>query len=349
MLFLLSLKQAKVWGGVRGLVIFMKTILHSKYEDIISVENLLSAWQEFFMGKRNKRDVQEFQFNLMNNILSLHRDLSNHAYKHDGYEEFKISDPKPRIIHKASVRDRLLHRAVYRILYPFFDKTFIADSFSCRNDKGTHKAINRFREFAHIVSKNNTKTCWVLKCDVRKFFASIDQDILLKILEESIKDERIVDLLSEIVSSFDGGKPILGLPLGNLTSQLFSNVYMNEFDQFVKHNLKAKYYIRYADDFVILSEDKNCLTKHISLIKNFMQDKLSLTLHPDKIFIKTLFSGIDFLGWVHFKAHRVLRSRTKIRMFKKMLNSQKQGSVDSYLGLFIHGNSYKIREKLLKF
>src|SRR3989344_1239650 len=201
MLFLLSLKQAKVWGGVRGLVIFMKTILHSKYEDIISVENLLSAWQEFFMGKRNKRDVQEFQFNLMNNILSLHRDLSNHTYKHGGYEEFKISDPKPRIIHKASVRDRLLHHAVYRILYPFFDKTFIADSFSCRNKKGTHKAINRFREFAYIVSKNNTKTCWVLKCDVRRFFASINQAILLKILGERIKDERIVDLLSEIVSS----------------------------------------------------------------------------------------------------------------------------------------------------
>jgi len=152
----------------------MKIILDHRFEDVIHMENLLLAWEEFIKGKKNKKDVQEFQFHLMDNILSLHHDLINGNYKHGGYKEFKINDPKPRIIHKASVRDRFLHHAVYRILYPFFDDTFVADSFSCRINKGTHKAIKRFRKFGRIVSKNNTKTCWILKCDVKKFFASID-------------------------------------------------------------------------------------------------------------------------------------------------------------------------------
>ncbi|MDD5011844.1 MAG: reverse transcriptase domain-containing protein, partial [Phycisphaerae bacterium] len=187
----------------------MIIILQHKYEDIISVENILEAWQEFLPGKRNKPDVQEFSLRLMDNIFDLHYDLANNTYKHGGYQQFKINDPKPRIIHKASVRDRLLHHAVYRIQYPFFDKTFISDSFSCRNNKGTHKAINRFREFGYIVSKNNTKTCWVLKCDIKKFFASVNQDILINTLEQYIPNKEIINLLKEIIFSFKSN----GLPL----------------------------------------------------------------------------------------------------------------------------------------
>lgn len=193
----------------------------------------------------------------MDNIFSLHGDLTNHIYNHGGYQAFKINDPKPRDIHKASVRDRLLHHAIYRILYFFFDKTFIADSYSCRLNKGTHKAINRFLRYSYRVSKNNTKTCWVLKCDIRKFFANIDHKILIEILKEYISDEDSVKLLENIIESFSSAKEKnIGLPLGNLTSQLFVNIYMNKFDQFVKHKLKVKYYIRYADDFVILSNNK---------------------------------------------------------------------------------------------
>ncbi len=153
----------------------------------------------------------------MDNIFLLHRDLTNHNYRHGGYQAFNISDPKPRNIHKASVRDRLLHHAIYRILYLFFDKVFVSDSFSCRLGKGTHKALNRFRVFAYTVSKNNTRTCWVLKCDIRKFFASIDHKILLDILNSYIPDKQIILLLEEIIESFST-KPGVGLPLGNLTS-----------------------------------------------------------------------------------------------------------------------------------
>ena len=218
----------------------MKIVLAHNFEDIASIENLLEAWKEFIRGKRNRRDVQEFQFQLMDNILTLYQDLANHTYKHGGYQAFDISDPKPRNIHKAIVRDRFLHHAVYRILYPFFDKTFIADSYSCRLSKGTHKALNRFREFAYQVSKNNTKTVWVLKCDIKKFFANIDQKILLDILSLYITDTNIIKLLAEVIGSFSV-RPNVGLPLGNLTSQLLVNIYMNQFDQFIKHQLKIKY------------------------------------------------------------------------------------------------------------
>src|SRR3989344_4020178 len=127
-----------------------------EFEEIISLDNLLLAWQEFIKGKRRRRDVQQFSLNLMDNIISLHQDLANHTYKHGEYQAFNINDPKTRSIHKAPVRDRLLHHAMHRILYPFFDKTFVSDSFSCRVNKGTHKALNRFRSFFRKVSKNNT-------------------------------------------------------------------------------------------------------------------------------------------------------------------------------------------------
>jgi len=326
----------------------MKIILNHKFEDIISVENLLEAWQEFLRGKRSKPDVQEFQLRLMDNIFDLHYSLKNNLYKHGGYQKFKINDPKPRTIHKASVRDRLLHHAVYRTLYPFFNKSFISDSFSCRNSKGTHKAINRFREFTNIVSKNNTRTCWILKCDIKKFFASVDQEILLRILEKHIRLSRdnqrqsILDLLNEIIFSF---KPN-GLPLGNLTSQLFANVYLNELDQFLKHKLKVKYYIRYADDFVIFSENKKYLENLIPQMQDFLQNELKLIIHPNKIFIKTLNSGMDYLGWINFFNFRILRTKTKKRMLNRIKENPKPEVVSSYMGMLKHGNGYKIFKEL---
>lgn len=187
------------------------------YKDIFSIENLLLAWQEFLKGKRKKKDMQEFQLNLMDNILSLHSDLAKQSYQHGGYQAFKINDPKPRDIHKASVRDRLVHHAIHRILYQYFDRKVISDSFSCRINKGTHKAINRFRKFYYKVGKNNTKTCWVLKCDIRKFFANINHEILKKILAKHIDDIDTLWLLGQVIDSFHTkGKIGVGLPLGNL-------------------------------------------------------------------------------------------------------------------------------------
>jgi len=326
----------------------MVEFIHT-YDDITSVENLLKAWKEFKRGKSKRQDVLEFERNLMENIFSLHDDLKNKTYKHGKYEAFNISDPKPRNIHKATVGDRLLHHAVYRKLYFFFDKKFIADSYSCRKRKGTHKAINKFREYARKESKNHTKTIWVLKCDVRKFFASIDHKILIEILEKNIKDKDIVWLLSEIVGSFNSARKGVGLPLGNLTSQLLVNIYMNEFDQFVKHKLKVKYYVRYADDFVVLSLNRKYLENVLLEIKEFLQNELKLELHSNKVSIKTFSSGVDYLGWVHFPEHRVLRTITKRRMFKRIIETQgKEETTQSYLGLLKHGNTCKLQNKIIE-
>ncbi len=333
-------------GGGADTIMCMHT-----YENIISLNNLFTAWEEFLKGKRKRKDVIEFSLNLSENIYNLHSELKNKSYVHSTYESFNIRDPKPRNIHKASVRDRLLHHVIYRVLYPYFDNKFISDSYSCRLRKGTHKAMDRFRKFSYEVSKNNTKQCWVLKCDIRKFFASIDHDTLMNILKKHIKDENILWLLNEIISSFHVNPiglsyGVTGLPLGNLTSQLLVNVYMNEFDQYMKQGLRVKYYIRYADDFVILSQEKQELINLLQYIVVKLEE-LKLVLHPSKVSIKTLNSGIDFLGWIHFPNHRVLRTSTKRRMFKKLAedNYQKE-TLQSYLGLLKHGDTWNIRNKL---
>jgi RNA-directed DNA polymerase len=324
-----------------------KIFLNHAYESIISVENLLLAWREFLRGKKRKPDVQEFQIKLMDNVLELHNSLKNKTYSHGGYFSFNISDPKPRNIHKALVRDRLLHHAIYKILYPFFDNKFIADSFSCRKYKGTHRALERFKLFYLQSSMGKTKTVYVLKCDVRKFFASVDHMVLIEVLKKDILDQDILWLLENIVNSFQSTKEGIGLPLGNLTSQLLVNIYMNEFDQYVKHKLKAKHYIRYADDFVIFSQNKEWLETTLGKISYFLSDKLKLNLHPDKVFIKTLASGVDFLGWVHFSHHRVLRTSTKHKMFRKLRHNPKREVTASYLGMLKHGNALKLKQKVV--
>ncbi len=282
----------------------------------------------------------------MDNISELYSDLKNKTYKHGGYHAFNISDPKPREIHKATVRDRLLHHLIYQELYLFFDTKFIHDSYSCRVNKGTHKAVNRFRDFSRIVSKNSTKTCYVLKCDIRKFFANIDHKILKKILAKHIQDKDVLWLLGQLIDSFSARQGLAGLPLGNLTSQLLVNIYMNEFDQYVKRELKVKYYIRYADDFVLFSKNKDEPLFSLSYMRGYLKEKLKLEMHPDKVYIKTLASGVDFLGWVNFPHHRVLRTTTKNRMLRNLAQNPKEESVQSYLGMLSHGDEYKLRQQI---
>ena len=317
------------------------------YHTIISLENLYEAWREFIRDKKQRKDVADFSLSLSENLFKLHIELKNKTYIHGEYKAFAINDPKPRSIHKATVKDRLLHHAVYRVLYPSIDRKFIYDSYSCRYDKGTHCASKRFVNFFNKVSHNNHKTCWVLKCDIKKFFASIDHTILNKMLKRHICDEDILLLIENIVGSFQSTEKGKGLPLGNLTSQLLVNIYMNEFDQWMKHVVKTKYYIRYADDFVILHRDKKELIELISKMGTFLKEQLKLILHPNKVYIKTFASGVDFLGWVHFPDHKVLRTTTKKRMFKKLKVSKENKNVlQSYLGLLSHGNTKKLKSQI---
>ncbi|MFA4999974.1 MAG: reverse transcriptase/maturase family protein [Patescibacteria group bacterium] len=321
-----------------------------KYEEVVTVANLLLAWEEFLVGKRKRNDVAIFQGRLMDNIFNLRRDLLNKTYCHGAYQAFNISDPKPRNIHKATVRDRLLHHLLYRETYQYFDRHFIYDSYSCRLDKGTHRALRRFAEFAGQVSMDNKRTVWVLKCDIRKFFASIDHRILKNILTKYINDPDLLWLFGQVIDSFNTpGKIGVGLPLGNLTSQLLVNVYMNEFDQFIKRFLKIKYYARYADDFIFLSEKRDDLTSLRPHSDNFLNECLKLNMHPKKVFLKTLASGVDFLGWVQFTDHRVLRTVTKNRMFRNIKGGPTPETIAAYDGLLKHGNTYKLSRLVNEF
>lgn len=309
------------------------------------MENLLLAWREFGRGKKHKKDVLEFEFKLIENLTYLHECLKNKTYVHGTYQAFKINDPKPRDIHKATVRDRVLHHALYKVLSIFFFPLFVADSYSCQLGKGTHRALDRFTKFALTVSHNNTKQCFILKCDIKKFFASVDHVVLVEILKSIIVDKAVLQLLQNVIGSFDSGMARKGLPLGNLTSQLLVNIYMHEFDVYMKQTLKVKYYIRYADDFVVFARDEKYLRDMLRCQRQFLEEKLALRLHPHKVSIEALASGVDFLGWVHFPTHRVLRTKTRHRLLKRYNLKNKS----SYIGMLSHGNAHAVQRQLETF
>lgn len=336
--------------------ICVETFFHV-YTHTIQLENLFQAWEEFKKGKRNKADVRVFEKNLEDNLFSLYRELKEKTYRHGPYSHFFISDPKARHIHKARVRDRIVHHLLFTALNPFFEPTFIADSFSCRVGFGTHKGFQKLVFYTRKVSENYTKECWALKCDIEKFFDSIDHALLLEIIGRRIKDSDMLWLLKEVVESYEtiSGK---GVPIGNLTSQLFANVYLNELDQYIKHVLRIPYYIRYTDDFILLSCDKNLLKQYTIKIDKFLTDNLQLMLHPNKTVFRRFSWGIDFLGYTALPHYQVVRTKTRRRIFTKikqkihlysreMIDKQTlQQSFSSYFGILSHACSYKLRKTL---
>lgn len=301
------------------------------------------AWKEFRRGKRSKRDVAEFELHLEENLFALHRELVYGAWKPDPYTAFCVQDPKLRLIHKASVRDRVLYQAVYSSLYFLFDDGFIHDSYSSRNGKGTHRAVTRFESFARKVTKNSRKQGFALKCDIKKFFDSVDHKVLLFLVARKVSDLKLFELIKKIVASFQVSDS-KGLPLGNVTSQLFANIYLNELDQFAKHRLKTKHYIRYCDDIVILDDSHHHLEVYILELQRFLGEKLYLELHPRKIEIRKLHQGVDFLGYVSLPHYKVLRTRTARRIIR--LVSLK--SLASYHGVLSHCSGFRLQNRILK-
>jgi len=300
----------------------------------------------------------EFSRFLEDNLFELRQSLKDKAYRHGGYKSFYIRDPKVRHISKACVRDRVVHHLVSNELEKIFDPTFYIHSYSCRKEKGTHKAIEAFIRIARKASKNNTSPLFALKCDIKKFFASVDHEILYRLLDRRILDEDFLWLLKEIIDSFNVDSTPKGMPIGNLTSQLFANIYMDPFDQFMKQELKAKNYIRYADDFIILSADREYLEDLIEKIKTFLESKLKLSLHPYKVEIRNYYLGIDFLGYVVFPHFVLPRTKTKKRLFRKIRKKvddykinkisaeSLNQSIQSYLGYLLHANTYKLSQQL---
>jgi RNA-directed DNA polymerase len=332
------------------------------FEQIISPENLFIAWDEFKRGKGSKPDVIAFEQDIERNIFDLSSDLREITYRHGPYSGFFICDPKLRHVHKALVRDRVVHHAVFKVLTSLFEPTFIETSFSCRIGKGSHKGFNWLEDALRAESHNYTKTCYALKCDVRKFFDTVDHHILLSMLRRRVRDKYLFHLIEEIVGSYESGRSDLfskkGVPIGNLTSQIFANIYMGEFDQFVKQTLRVKRYARYTDDFVIVSTDRAYLESLVEPMKRFVKEKLALELHPDKVTIKRNSQGIDFLGYVSLPHYRLMRRRTKRRIIWKLkgrIREFKSGfisrevldqSFQSYLGVLSHADAHDFSERL---
>ncbi len=336
----------------------MANIINS-FQKLTSLEHLFQSWFIFRKGKRKREDVLVFERHLEKNIFNLRRKLLSKDYKHKPYHSFHIHDPKIRLIRKASVEDRLVHQAVYSVLSDIYDRKFIYHLYSSRIGKGTHKAVNALRKMTQKVSNNLSCPCFALKCDVKKFYDSVDHRILLRILSKNIQNQDTFCLLNEIICSYSvENTSDKGMPIGNVTSQIFTSIYLNELDQYVKHTLKAKNYIRFADDIIFLSQDKNYLKSLLPKIEYFLANKLALILHPKKIHFRSLTQGIDFLGYVTFPYHKTLRTVTKKRMKKKLDKRLDEyfshriseyslsQTMQSYLGILSHANTLKLQERL---
>jgi len=300
------------------------------YEKLISIENLLLAYKKARKGKTKKEYVQEFEENFHKNIKTLQKELLKETYLPKPLKTFIIRDPKTRKISKSEFKDRIIHHALCNIIEPLFERGFIYDSCANQKNKGILFAIKRFEKYKRKVTKNLTSKGYCLKADIKHYFKEVDRKIIFKIIRKKIKCKKTLNLIKKILDNFEGQK---GMPLGNLTSQFFANVYLNELDKFLKHKLKANYYVRYVDDFILLHESEERLKIWKYKIEYFLKENLKLELHPDKSKIINLSKGVDFVGFRNFYYYKLLRKRNRKSMKNKIESTEnKENLINSFQG-----------------
>lgn len=348
-------------------------ILDDVYDRICDYEELYQSHLEARKGKRYRDDVLVFTDRLEENLIELQNELIWQTYKVGKYRQFYVREPKLRLVMALQYRDRVVQWAIYKQLYPFYDRMFIEDSYACRRDKGSHKAADRLQYWLRQVNRKPGKW-YYLKLDISKYFYRVDHLVLLEILSRRIKDPRLMQLLSEIINCEDTrfGLPAglspeectedmwladVGMPIGNLTSQLFANLYLNELDQLCKHELHVHYYIRYMDDVIILSDSKKELAELKAIIEDFLNSVLHLDLNK-KTAIRPCSLGVEFVGYHIWTTHRKLKKQTARRMIrnvKRMCEQMAAGTLSreefdrtaaSYNGVLQHCNSYGLKQKL---
>ena len=336
------------------LVIFMKTY-NKLYRKICSYDNLYSAYRKARKGKTKKLYVKEFENNLDKNLIDLQFELMTFIYSPRPLDNFILKDPKTRKISRSDFRDRVIHHAIINIIRAIFEKRFIYDSCANQKRKGNLFSIKRFETFRRKITKNFSSRAFCLKADIKHYFQEVHHDILLKIIKNKIKDKKVIWLIRKILKKNASGEKTKGMPLGNLTSQFFANVYLNELDYFVKHKLKIKYYVRYVDDFIILHENEEQLREWKMKIELFLKENLKLELHPQKSRIISLSKGIDFVGFRNFYYFKLLRKRNIREMMKKISNYNEYLILDEKMMEIFQGwnsyakwaNTYRLRQYVL--
>ena len=343
------------------------------YGQIYDYEGLYQSYLEARKNKRYRDDVLKFTDRLEENLIELQNEFIWETYRVGAYRPFFVYEPKKRLVMALQFKDRVAQWSVYRHLNPFYDRMFIDDSYACRKGKGSHAAADRLQYWLRQVSRKPGEW-YYLKLDISKYFYRVDHAVLLDILGRRIKDERLMRLLSTIINSEDQafGLPAgvapddcpeedwlydVGMPIGNLTSQLFANIYLNELDQYAKHELRLHYYIRYMDDVIILHNDKRVLHQIKDDIETLLLERLHLNLNS-KTAIRPVSLGIDFVGYHIWATHRKLKKQTArriIRNVRRMSDELAAGIIDkeyfmrrvaSYKGIFQHCDSYGLRRRL---
>lgn len=304
---------------------FMKTF-NNLFPQVYSYENLYHAYKQAAANKRARETVLQFAEKLEDNLRELQIELINKTYQPGKYKEFYVYDPKTRLIKAAPFRDRIVHHALCNVIEPIFDKRFIDTSYACRINKGVDKGVDKVSAYIKEMYRKYGAKSYVLKCDVSKYFQSIDKSILRGLIFKKIRCRETRWLVDKVLNSTEGKT---GIPVGNLTSQLFANIYLHELDVFVKEKLHVKRYARYMDDFVILSDDKQYLHRLWKIIESFLSRWLHLKLNP-KTAIFPITQGVDFLGYRIFAHRKLLRKqyvkRSK-RMIKRFVKDYKSGQI----------------------
>jgi retron-type reverse transcriptase len=339
------------------------------YEKVIHPLNLWAAYKNAARGKRYKDAAARFEYDLEKNLIEIEQELKTETYQPGGYKSFYVQKPKKRLINAAPFRDRVVHHALMNVVEPFFERQFIFDSYANRKGKGTHQALDRCTHFLR-------RYAYVMHLDVRQFFPSIDHEILKSILARTLGDPKVMQLVEKIIASGNGvqsdeyemvyfpGDDIFavnrprGLPIGNLTSQHWANVYLNELDQYAKRVLKCRAYIRYVDDILLFADDKDTLLEWKRAITQFLQT-LRLTIHETKAQSRPVATGVTFLGFQVYPGHRRLkppngyafqkRLQAMTIEFKSGRMSQKDyaSRLKSWLNHAHHGDTWGLSRSIL--
>jgi RNA-directed DNA polymerase len=298
----------------------MKRVGHL-FEKAFTEEALYQAWVDASAGKRGKRATLEFGRNLAANLNALHAALHNDTYTPKPYKEFKVYEPKERTIFAPAFCDLVVQHAIYRLIYPIFNRTFIDQSFACRKGKGTHAAA----DYAQAALRSSTPDSYILQLDIKKFFYSIDRRVLRAQIERRIKDTSFVNVM---MAFSEYGQPV-GIPIGNLLSQTYALIYMNSLDHFIKRELGAKHYCRYVDDFVIFGWPRERCLDALALIEDFISAELRLEL--SRYSLHKVKRGLNFVGYRTWRSTRFVRKHS-LYSFTQSLSKGLLESVVSTLG-----------------